>query len=87
MSKDPGSRVGPAVKPHRQPFGLPPPLVGSTDGNGSYDENNQYKDGEHNYKDDLKDAKQNAQDEVNNNGNLTPGDGDLIDGYFDGISN
>lgn len=59
----------------------------STDGNGSYDENNQYKDGEHNYKDDLKDAKQNAQDEVNNNGNLTPGDGDLIDGYFDGISN
>ena len=59
----------------------------STDGNGSYDANNQYIDGEHSYPDGLNDAKGKAQDGVNNNGNLTPGEGDLIDGYFDGLSN
>lgn len=59
----------------------------STDGNGRYNENNKYLDGEHNYQDDLDDAKGNAQDSVNNNGNITPGEGNLIGDYFDGISN
>lgn len=59
----------------------------STDGNGSYNANNQYIDGEHNYPDGLGDAKGNAQDSVNNNGNLTPGEGNIIGDYFDGISN
>ena len=59
----------------------------STEGNGSYNANNQYIDGEHNYQDGLGDAKGNAQDSVNNNGNLTPGEGNIIGDYFDGISN
>lgn len=59
----------------------------STEGNGSYNANNQYIDGEHNYQDGLGDAKGNAQDWVNNNGNLTPGEGDIIGDYYDGISN
>ncbi len=58
----------------------------NTDGSGKYEENNKYLDGDHNYKDDLGDAKNDAKDSVNNNGNLTPGEGDLIDDYFDGIS-
>lgn len=46
-----------------------------------------FYNGEHNYQDDLDDAKGNAQDSVNNNGNITPGEGNLIGDYFDGISN
>ena len=59
----------------------------STDGNGRYDENNKYLDGEHNYQDDLGDATNDAKDSTNNNKNLTDRDKDIIDGYFDGIKN
>lgn len=59
----------------------------STDGNGRYDENNKYLDGEHNYQDDLDDAIDKAKDAINNDKNLNGGDRDIIDNYFDGIKN
>ena len=59
----------------------------STDGNGRYDENNKYLDGEHNYQDDLDDAIDKAKDTANNDKNLNGGDRDIIDNYFDGIKN
>lgn len=68
--------------------GIPNPNPNpSTDGNGRYDENNKYLDGEHNYKDDLDDAIDKAKDATNNNKNLDGGDRDIIDNYFDGIKN
>lgn len=59
----------------------------STEGNGRYNENNKYLDGEHNYQDDLDEASNNAKDSTNSNGNLTPDDKNLIENYFDGIKN
>lgn len=59
----------------------------STDGNGRYDENNKYLDGEHNYQDDLDDAIDKAKDATNNDKNLNDGDRDIIDNYFNGIKN
>lgn len=73
-NKDPGNNPTPSPNP-------------STDGNGRYDENNKYLDGEHNYHDDLEDAINDAKDTTNNNKNLNDKDKDIIDGYFDGIKN
>jgi hypothetical protein len=59
----------------------------STEGNGRYNENNKYLDGEHNYQDDLDDAIDKAKDTTNNDKNLDGGDRDIIDNYFNGIKN
>lgn len=68
--------------------GMPSPNPNpSTDGNGRYNENNKYLDGEHNYQDDLDDAIDKAKDTTNNDKNLDGGDRDIIDNYFNGIKN
>ena len=59
----------------------------STDGDGKFNQNETVIDGEQNAGDHIGEATDNAQSDVNNNGNLTPGEGNLIGDYFDGISN
>ena len=59
----------------------------STDGDGKFNQNETVIDGEQNAGDHIGEATDNAQSDVNNNGNLTPGEGNLIGDYFNGISN